>query len=454
MRKRTFIFTVVCLFMAVLLAQSGAMAQDNEQAIEEKSELDRAKLEAEKAKQAQMTMAIERAEDAQDQAEAATKEAELIKQQVEIEKQSVESEIQEAAAAKKMVSELKKEKVARGVLREFDTKAKQEEKDVSLALSKLELMQARLKEAERLASEAKKRAAIAGERADLAEGILSKERRERNKNIIHTAAAIAIAYFIMFLLVAGINRNIKNLATKHALRKGVVYVTNFVVLISVFLIWEYDIRTVTILVGAIGAGATIALQEPILSVAGWILLMTKRSFEIGDRIELGGIKGDVIDIEVFNTTVLEIGNWVEADQSTGRLVTVPNSSVFKQPYFNYSRGFEFIWNEIKVTITFESNCGKAESIMLKHAEKNAKEMEELVKKKINKMTLRYMIHFDKLTPSVYTDIKDSGVELSLRYLTHAEKRRTSHDEISRLILGDFEKTPDVNFAYTTYRIVK
>ena len=182
--------------------------------------------------------------------------------------------------------------------------------------------------------------------------------------------------------------------------------------------------------------------------------MTKRSFEIGDRIELGGIKGDVIDIEVFNTTVLEIGNWVEADQSTGRLVTVPNSSVFKQPYFNYSRGFEFIWNEIKVTITFESNCAKAEAIMLKHAEVNAKEMEELVKKKINKMTLRYMIHFDKLTPSVYTDIKDSGVELSLRYLTHAEKRRTSHDKISRLILGDFEKMPDVSFAYTTYRIVK
>lgn len=454
MNKRAFILLVFFMLAAIALVQPCARAREKELTVEEKLELEKAKIEADKAKQEKIEMALERAEEAKDQAETAKKEAELLKKQVELEEKKLKSEIKEAEDAKKLVKELKKEKAASGVLREFDTKARQEEEEVNIAASKLELIRARLQEAERLAGEAEKRAVIANERAEVAEGLLNKAKRERNRNLIYTGAIMIIAYFIMLLLVAAVNRNVKDLRTKHSIRKSIVYITNFTVIIAVLLIWEYDVRTVTILLGAIGAGTTIALQQPILSIAGWVFLMAKRSFEIGDRIEFGGIKGDVIDIEVLNTTVLEIGNWVEADQSTGRLVTVPNSNVFTHPHFNYSRGFEFIWNEIKVVVTFESNFRKAQEIMMKHANREAAHMEEIVKKKINKMTLRYMIHFDKLTPIVYTDIKDSGVELSLRYLTQAEKRRTSHDELCRLILDDFEKAHDVNFAYTTYRIVK
>jgi small-conductance mechanosensitive channel len=169
---------------------------------------------------------------------------------------------------------------------------------------------------------------------------------------------------------------------------------------------------------------------------------------------LGGVKGDVMDISLFQTSLLEIGNWVSADQSTGRIVNVPNSAVFKKENYNYSRGFEFIWNEIKIVITFESNWKQAEEIMVNHGQSQAEGMEDIVKRKINKMTKRYMIYFEKLTPIVYVDIKDSGVELTLRYLTEARKRRTTQDALCRAILDDFEEEEKVNFAYPTYRIVK
>jgi len=152
--------------------------------------------------------------------------------------------------------------------------------------------------------------------------------------------------------------------------------------------------------------------------------------------------------------LLEIGNWVETDQSTGRIVNVPNSAVFKKENYNYSRGFEFIWNEIKILVTFESDWKRAEEIMLNHGQTQADGMEDVVKNKIRKMTSRYMIRYEKLTPIVYIDIKDSGVQLTLRYLTESRKRRTTSDLLCRAILDDFEREGKVNYAYPTYRIVK
>jgi len=145
---------------------------------------------------------------------------------------------------------------------------------------------------------------------------------------------------------------------------------------------------------------------------------------------------------------------VDDDQSTGRLVNVPNSAVFKQENFNYDRGFEYIWNEIRVLVTFESDWKRAKEIMLGHAHKVVEGKEEIVKKKIKAMSSPYMIHYGELTPIVYSKIKDSGVELTLRYLTEAKKRRATQDVLSQEILDDFEKEEKVNFAYTTYWIVK
>jgi small-conductance mechanosensitive channel len=169
---------------------------------------------------------------------------------------------------------------------------------------------------------------------------------------------------------------------------------------------------------------------------------------------MGGVKGDVIDIRLFQTSLLEIGNWVDSDQSTGRIVHIPNSAIFKKEIYNYNRGFEFIWNEIKLLVTFESDWKRAEEIMLDRARALGGGMEEVVKKKIAAMTRRYMIHYDKLTPIVYVAIRESGVEVTLRYLTEAKQRRSTHDSLCRGILDDIAKEGRVQLAYPTYRIVK
>ena len=272
--------------------------------------------------------------------------------------------------------------------------------------------------------------------------------------IFETLLLITISYALLFSLVGIINKRIRDIRARHIARKNTVYIIHFLILAGAIIIWLQNINYITILLGFASAGLALALQEVILCVAGWVFIISRRPFETGDRVEINGIRGDVIDIRIFQTSLLEIGNWVDADQSTGRIVNIPNSSVFKFPNFNYNRGFEFIWNEMPILVTFESDWKKARDIMMAHAKKLVEDSTDEVQRKIEVMKNRYMIYYGKLTPIVYVSIKDSGVLLTLRYLTEAKKRRSTQDQLSQAILDDFAAEPAVDFAYPTYRIVK
>lgn len=279
-------------------------------------------------------------------------------------------------------------------------------------------------------------------------------RQEVKQKIIETVFVLLIGYILVFLAVHLVNRRVKNIKVRHVIRKNIVYVISFIIFCIVFFTWVQNLNSITIFIGVAGAGLALALQEVILCVAGWILIMIRHPFDVGDRIELNGIKGDIIDIRLFQTSLLEIGNWVDADQSTGRIVNIPNSFVFKGANFNYSRGFEFIWNEISILVTFESDWHRAKEIMTLHANNMDNDSKVDLQRKFEVMRNRYMIYYGTLTPIVYVNIKDSGVELTLRYLTEAKKRRSTQDQLCQVILNDFAKEERVDFAYPTYRIIK
>ncbi len=274
------------------------------------------------------------------------------------------------------------------------------------------------------------------------------------KKIAQTFFIVLTGYLLVFGFIGIINRRVKEIKTRHTIRKNIIYIVSIALIVVIFLIWIQDISSITIFLGVAGAGLALALQEVILCGAGWLLILIRHPFETGDRVEINGVKGDVIDIRFFQTSLLEIGNWVNADQSTGRIVSFPNSFVFKHENYNYSRGFEFIWHEIPILLTFESDWQRGKEIMMAHAKNLAEGLEEKVGRKIDAMRNRYMIFYGKLTPIVYVNIKDSGVELTLRYLTEAKNRRSTQDRLCQSILEDFEKEKNVNFAYPTYRIVK
>ena len=273
-------------------------------------------------------------------------------------------------------------------------------------------------------------------------------------NALYTFLAFLVIYFITYFLRRLINAHVHDLKRRHRLRKVTFYCAMVIFIIFVLEIWTTAIPSFTTIVSVIGAGLALALHEAVLCIAGWVLINIKKPYEVGERIEANSIKGDVIDIGVFHTIMIEVGNWIDADQSTGRIVSIPNSTIFRQPLFNYTKEFEYIWNEIPILITFESDWRKAKEIILATAQENAEEVQEAMNKLIEKMSDRYMVHYSKLTPVVYTKIADCGVMLTLRYLTDAKRRRTSMDKISQKILEAFSQTPDIDFAYPTTRFFR
>ena len=141
------------------------------------------------------------------------------------------------------------------------------------------------------------------------------------------------------------------------------------------------------------------------SFAGWMFILWRQPFGLGDRIQIGEARGDVIDIRLFRFSLMEIGNWVHADQSTGRVVHIPNGRVFTETLANYSKGFQYIWEEIPVLVTFESDWEKAKQILSDIARSHTEHLSGPAQENVRKASRQFMIFYEKLTPIVYTSVR-------------------------------------------------
>lgn len=262
---------------------------------------------------------------------------------------------------------------------------------------------------------------------------------------------LIIFFFVLhFFTLRLVNKKTNDLKKKHINRKIAHYVYLLSAILVLSFIWLQHRSAMTTLLAISGAGLVVALQEAILSVFGGIVILAQDLYHAGNRIEINQVKGDVIDVSLLYTTMVEVDNWVSDDQSTGRITRLPNNLIFKNPVHNYNKGFPYIWNEIKILLTFESNWQKASEILLELASEHDTNIKEFTES-IKKLSAKYMIYFSKLTPIVYTKIKESGIELSLRHLTAVKERRTVSSEIQEKILECFAKEPEIDFAYPTIR---
>lgn len=252
------------------------------------------------------------------------------------------------------------------------------------------------------------------------------------------------------------DRYVKDDERRHLLKKWLRYGALFFGFLSVlFLYGTYSHKDTFFLVGLFLAGVAISLRDVFSNFVGWLIINSQKGFSHGDRIKIGElVSGDVIDIGVLRTTLVEIGGWVEADQSTGRLVTIPNSLILTNPVHNFTEGHDLIWNELPCIVTFESDWERAEQIMLEIAQKDFEDKKELISERLRKVRRKYLLRYNYISPKVYVKIADSGVLLTLRYMVRVRRRRTMDDFVSREILRQFAREPSVELAYSTLRVYR
>ena len=272
--------------------------------------------------------------------------------------------------------------------------------------------------------------------------------------LILSLAIIFALWLLRMAILRVIWRRTKNVKTRYHWKRSLSMVIPFIGIILVGSVWVQAFRQFGAFLGLFSAGLAIALKDPLTNLAGWFFIMFRKPFVVGDRVQIGEHAGDVVDIRLFQFTILEIGNWVEADQSTGRIVHLPNGKVFLEAQANYSTGFEYIWNEIKVTVTFESNWEKAKNILQQIINQHAEYISKDAEREIFEASKNYMIYYKHLTPIVYTKVIDFGVQLTIRYLCNPRKRRGSENEIWENILLQFKNHTDISLAYPTTRFYK
>lgn len=271
---------------------------------------------------------------------------------------------------------------------------------------------------------------------------------------IWTFLLVTAGFLINRLMVRTINRRMEDTTRKHLFRKIINYTTTAVVLIGLLVLWIRNLTFLTTLLGFIAAGLAIALRDVILSFFGWFKIIWSRPFKIGDRIQVQNFEGDIIDITPLHTVLLEVGNWIEANQSTGRIVFIPNNIIFLESVFNSTLGFPYLWDEFSLVVTFESDLEKTKELLNEPVEDIVGTNFRRARRLIQKLGERYAISYENLGSRIYTSIEDHGVKLTVRYLTQVRGRREVKSRLSNEALTRLSEHPEVELAYPTYRVFR
>ncbi len=270
--------------------------------------------------------------------------------------------------------------------------------------------------------------------------------------LIQTVLVLLGVLLVRWVVLAIVHRRIEDAQVWFRTRKYSTYAAFVVILLSFVQLWLGGVGGVLTYIGIVSAGVAIALADVLKNLAGWAYILARRPFRVGDRVEIAGRAGDVVDIRVFRFTMLEIGNWVKADQSTGRLVHVPNGSLFTEAVANYTEGFPFLWDELPVLVTFESDWRRAEEIVLEVVTEHAPDVKaSRYAEQIRRAAQEYFIRYTHLDPTTYTSVEDSGVLIAGRYLVPVRERRGVKQNMWRALLTALEANPSVELAYPTVR---
>jgi small-conductance mechanosensitive channel len=273
--------------------------------------------------------------------------------------------------------------------------------------------------------------------------------------LIASLVAVVVILGVVRFLQRSLTRYVQNSVSRYRARKFITFLGYLAGIGVVLTVFSDRLGGLTVALGVAGAGIAFALQEVIASVAGWLAVSFGGFYQVSDRIQLGGIRGDVIDIGVLRTTLMECGEWIKGDQYTGRIVRIANSFVFKEPVFNYSADFPFLWDEIMVPFKYGSDYTLARQILQQVGGELVARYADQFESAWQQIQKKYAIENQTLEPTVTLVANQNWLEFTLRYVVDYKLRRSTKDQLFRRILEEVDRTEGrVGIAASTLNIEK
>lgn len=271
--------------------------------------------------------------------------------------------------------------------------------------------------------------------------------------VMYSVLMLLIAYAVNIFIENIIKRKITETRERYSIRKAVSTVVSILTFGAILGVWFQETTTLVLAFGLLSAGIAIALQDLLRNVAGGLIIFLTTPFRAGDRIQVDNDLGDVIDIRIFYTTLMEIREWVDGDQYSGRIFQLPNSFILNKTVKNYTKDFSFIWDEITIMLTYDSNYKKAREIIKRMAHEITEPFEQKAKTELLNMGEKYLISQADVEENIYTRITDNWIDLRLRYVVDPRKRRLIRHALSEKILEELLPEKDIKIASATFEIV-
>jgi small-conductance mechanosensitive channel len=253
---------------------------------------------------------------------------------------------------------------------------------------------------------------------------------------VAAVVGILLIHAVFRVLERTLPRRFGQADARYKVRKLVVFSGYFSILLFLAFVFEDRLNRLSFAFGVVGAGVAVALQDVLASFAGAFSIGFSKLYAVGDRVQIGDTRGDVIDIGLLRTTLLETGNWVSGDLYNGRIVRIPNSTVLKGIVFNYSQGFRFVWDEIKVQFTTASDCQLAREMLLRVAKEAIGEYLVEARTSWKEMSDNYRSEKPPLEPTVALAVDAGSLEFSLSYVVDYTKRTAMKDQLSTRIVQE------------------
>ncbi|MFH0966471.1 MAG: mechanosensitive ion channel domain-containing protein [Methanobacteriota archaeon] len=263
--------------------------------------------------------------------------------------------------------------------------------------------------------------------------------------------AVLVGVFRLILPVL-VGHRISDPKSRYSLRKIFNITTAVLFLIFMVLIWIEESTSLLVTSSIIGAGIAFALQDVFKSFVGGLILLLSETYRIGDRIEIDDHIGDVIDIGIMNTVIMEIRGWVHGDQVSGRLISIPNASVINRPVINYTRDHSFIWDELSLPLTYDSNWQLAIATIEQIIRDKVHSLMPLAEKEMLTLGEKYYLVKRAIEPSVYISLTDNWIQVDARYICDVKNRRQMKHEISFEVMNWIASRSDVDISSTTSTI--
>ena len=276
-----------------------------------------------------------------------------------------------------------------------------------------------------------------------------------SKSLAALLASAAIV-LVVKLMQATLVRRLADADSRYYARKLVTMAGWLTIVLLITVIFRDRLGGLTVAIGVASAGIAFALQEVIGSIAGWIAISFGGFYKPGDRVQLGGIRGDVIDIGILRTTLMELGEWVASDLYTGRVVRIANSFVFKEPVFNYSGDFLFLWDEIRIPVQHGSDHRLARQLLEQVLQEVCSDnLQRDVRQAWERLVRLYLLENASLEPTVSLVITDNWLEFTLRYLVDYKQRRSTRDQLATRVLDALAASDGaVSLGSTTLQLVE